>query len=259
MISTLLVDSREPEWIAQALISRGWAVEIVELPSADYLHIRQDGETIAIERKTASDLLNSLSSGRLSEQLRHARDRYSLPVLLIEGDLRMDPDGVLRADGRRTGWQYAAVEGALAVVQLAGILVYRWPIVDTPNSLNRILNLLDKPSHDLLSRKARPVFVSLNPEYTQQVWCLSALPGIGPETAASLLETYGSIWNVMKAVVEDPEAVQSVKIGGRRLGKIRYQKLREAIVGPHRVEFAGLCSANDVGSNPTGSTTLSKP
>lgn len=253
MASSIVIDRREPDWIAQGLSSRGWEVTIAELPCGDYLCPLPSGGVAAIERKTVSDFLSSFASGRLSEQLRELLTSYQVPVLLLEGELRMDPDGMVRQQGIRTGWHYSAVEGVLLGLQLAGLYVYRWPALDPPGSVSRIFTLLSKSSHDFLSRKSRPPVVTLDPAHTYEVLCLASLPGIGPETAAALLQEYGSIWNVMQALVHDPGAVESVKTGGKRLGKIRTEKLRNAILGAHRESFVRSIG-HDGGSTPPAST-----
>src|SRR5687768_5687083 len=57
-------------------------VEIAQLPVADFLL----GGGVAVERKTARDLISSIIDRRLFEQAGHLREHYSHPVLILEGD-----------------------------------------------------------------------------------------------------------------------------------------------------------------------------
>lgn len=67
-ITAALVDQREPAW-AQALKFGGAMVAPTMLEHGDLLATCDDGTLLAVERKTASDLLNSIRDDRLWAQL----------------------------------------------------------------------------------------------------------------------------------------------------------------------------------------------
>lgn len=108
----------------------------IKLDCADFLLLDQcsPAHTMGIERKTVSDLLGSLGSGRLSSQLDRMTDLYTYPVLLVEGAMPMSKPGTkivgrkgggpsITAGGfvvqrsRETGWRHGAVQMALLGAQ----------------------------------------------------------------------------------------------------------------------------------------------
>jgi len=80
-----LVDSAEP-WEARAYMKQksdgkfDWSQE--KLPTGDYVY---PGESVAIERKEASDFASSLTDGRLSEQADRMCDEFDYQYLILEG------------------------------------------------------------------------------------------------------------------------------------------------------------------------------
>jgi ERCC4-type nuclease len=97
----LFIDSREPPTLRQ-LVRR--AVEapsqVITLDSGDYMMLDKDGCSMAIERKTWSDLLGSITDGRLFDQLARMDRDYHYSVLMIEGVLEITRAGAGRLGGR---------------------------------------------------------------------------------------------------------------------------------------------------------------
>jgi ERCC4-type nuclease len=134
------MDSREPQSI-KLRVSAALAgdAQAVRLSDGDYLIFDNDGCTVAVERKTATDLLGSLADGRLARQLTRLKDGY-IPVLLIEGILLMDPDGKVRTATFKTGWSHASVQGYLWSLLEQGVRVmFTAGMVETVDAL-RILH-----------------------------------------------------------------------------------------------------------------------
>ena len=79
----LYIDCHEPQDIIDMLKRRNLAVEVRHLQSGDYVF----GNEVAIERKTASDLVNSIYNRErtLWKQLETLKDTYPIPILLVEG------------------------------------------------------------------------------------------------------------------------------------------------------------------------------
>ncbi|RLG75819.1 MAG: hypothetical protein DRO12_05025, partial [Thermoprotei archaeon] len=73
----VLVDSREPEWVYEMFHSMGYRVEREYLDIGDIVI----GD-LCIERKTPTDLVNSVTSGRLWEQM-YSLTQYDRRLLLI--------------------------------------------------------------------------------------------------------------------------------------------------------------------------------
>jgi len=80
----LIVDSREKENVRKILDSYGIKYKIEALPVGDYVIRTPDGE-VTVERKTMTDFIGSLFSGRLEEQMRKLSEK-KCPILLITGN-----------------------------------------------------------------------------------------------------------------------------------------------------------------------------
>lgn len=117
------------------LQTRGVSVEITTLEYADACFIGHGpgghDVLVGIERKTIRDLLQSMTSGRLSgHQLPGLVQHYAYRWLLVEGRYRESADGFVEIPWK-TGWEtvrvtYSAVESFLLTVGLkAGVTVQR--------------------------------------------------------------------------------------------------------------------------------------
>jgi len=80
----IFISESEPNEIVKLLNKLNLAVEVKHIGSGDYVF----GD-VAIERKTITDLVNSVCSGsrHLWDQLDTMRRTYTTPILLIEGDI----------------------------------------------------------------------------------------------------------------------------------------------------------------------------
>jgi ERCC4-type nuclease len=122
--AVVLLDSREPPLVKTAVLAAleplAVAPLVAALETGDF--VVRDGCaspcTVAVERKTVSDLLGSFRSGRLAAQLERLRASYRWPILLIEGEVRMSRDGkVVSGRSRQTQWSHASVQMYLWSVQ----------------------------------------------------------------------------------------------------------------------------------------------
>ena len=78
---SIIVDSREfKSSLPAALYSHGFQLLPVTLTICDYVL----SSSIGVERKSYSDLVNSLTNGRLKKQMEHMCRTYEYPILLIE-------------------------------------------------------------------------------------------------------------------------------------------------------------------------------
>lgn len=145
-----IVDIHEPDIIANQLIKQGW--DRKHLTVGDFTFEAYDGKTVGIERKEASDLLNSLASGRLAQQLQNLLNTYDVPIFLLEGKL-----GQLQDDSGhshiiikmgQTRWTTEAVRNFLLTWEQKGILRERTSsIEDTITRLCELVCYYSKPLH----------------------------------------------------------------------------------------------------------------
>jgi ERCC4-type nuclease len=119
----LYVDKREPATLRQRIVAalKG-ETDTRHLDTADYWIFDKDGCTLAIERKEVGDLLNSFGQGRLGAQLARMGDGF-VPLLLVEGQLKVSPSGKVLLNHRETGWYHSAVQMLLFSLQARGIRV----------------------------------------------------------------------------------------------------------------------------------------
>jgi len=222
---SITLDHREASSTLGAYLrSRGATVHFSHLNEGDI----RISERILIERKTARDLVNSLTDGRLLSQCRRLIASSSRPMLLIEvGEVHgqfVHPN---------------AVHGALAHVSLdLGIPVM---MTKNPEETAHFIIAAAKREHDMIEKMAslaqartqehedersieRAISAALSEikaieldneiptplagrwtEHQRQVSVdvLSAIPSIGTKKAESMVDTFGTLSGVFSASVED--------------------------------------------------------
>jgi len=180
-IVAVIIDSREPEWV-QRLTFGNAMVAHSALDAGDLLATCDDGALLAVERKAPSDLLGSIRDDRLWLQLAGIRKLTPWAYLVITGDLRCSTDGKVITDSRGTGWNWASVQGALLQVQEMGVFVVQCAGDDDyETTVLRLAARSHKP--ELVIPPTREA-IPMSP--AERI--LLALPGIGPERIAALIE-----------------------------------------------------------------------
>lgn len=82
---TIIVDSNEPQGIINEIKDRAdFNVKVESLPQGDFLY---PTEGVAIERKTGSDLAQSIQDRRVKEQTARMRAEHDHVYLVAEGEL----------------------------------------------------------------------------------------------------------------------------------------------------------------------------
>lgn len=187
---SLIIDSREPAQI-QKLKFGGVDKVVSELDAGDLLAACDDGELLVVERKTPSDLLNTLRADRLFPQLAKLREVTRWAYLVITGGLYPGAnDKCWFEDGsalgtRETGWTWSSVQGALLTCQEVGVhVVWANGELDYEGTVQRLAN---RNRQTLRVAPARDV--SMLSEWEA---VLAALPHIGPERAQALIAVCGT-------------------------------------------------------------------
>jgi ERCC4-type nuclease len=184
-----------------ALAREGVEVSIATLQAGDYLL----SEDVCIERKTVSDFLSSMYSGRLGYQLQLLCSSFRLPFLLLEGQ----PYYHVRSLNLRSYYGYLA---RLVLNSPIGLL-------QTPNikaSALLISRMVDKVGSGPAVPRMRPQKAGSREEVLLRI--LEAFPGIGPILAERLLDEFGSIRKLVSAPEEELARVKGV--GGKKAGEI---------------------------------------
>jgi len=183
----VLCDTREQRsGIPDLLLKQRCAVDVVQLDCGDY----QLSATLAVERKSPRDLVDSLVSERLYHQLERLNDTFECTALLIEGD---SWSGDLR----------------LKTPMLARL--YDW--ISFRPRINVLYSPDEKWTARLLTELARREQTSPAPSPTPSRASrkaarsprdvLLALPGVGPANAQRLLDRFGTLTSVVAATEEE--------------------------------------------------------
>ncbi len=187
----IIADEREkPSGVPDELRSLGAMVDYRVLDVADYLV-----GPYAVERKSARDFVSSLYSGRLFDQAHRLGQAYQTILLVVEGDLWDELEGVRNP---RSLW------GAL----ISAVLDFGLNAFFTPNEKQtaQFLITLGKGGRHRRASYSPPIVV--RKPRTQdvkrvQLSVLSSLPGIGPRMAGQLLSHFGSLRKVFAASVTE--------------------------------------------------------
>jgi ERCC4-type nuclease len=218
-------------------------------PGSDYVWFPHQLK-FAIERKTVTNLLQSLKDRQLVEQAQRGTKEFDRYFLLIEGDYRRAPSGKFQffyprhpeaRDGWvESGWAFDAVDGMLFDLGLLGVQVIRCDLFDSARRIAAAVLNTSSESHNFLRERQRPdlpIAAQMGGElYSDAIWALCALPGCGPEVATALLHEYGTLYEVidmlgqgLMAVRTPKTPVADVKVNGRKLGQKRADRLHEAV------------------------------
>ncbi len=200
----VVVDSNEAvtaKKIVNGLKKAGANVKILSLKRGDYVV----SSICAIERKTASDFIQTLTHGRLFQQLKFLKETYEHPLLLLEGKLQ----SVFRARNIRP----RAVWGAIFFLAKEGISV-----VSTSNWNETVEFIYTAAKQEQLIDKRRATVRPLKKITTledAQLYIMCGVPLIGREKAEALLNRFGSPLNTFLNL----ENWDSVKGIGKKIKK----------------------------------------
>ena len=212
----VVVDQRELDSaIARDLSTRdGMETRLETLAVGDYVL----SDRVAVERKSVSDFLDTLTGGdrSLFEQVGDLSRHYARPVVLLEGDGLYEERNV----------HPDAIRGALASLSVDfGVSVLR---TDDEGDTADLLAVIAGREQTTKERE-----VSVHGEKSsktlaeQQEYVVGAIADIGPVTARSLLEHFGSVEAVMTAREEDLMTVDGV-------GEVTAERIRSVVGSDYR-------------------------
>jgi Fanconi anemia group M protein len=212
----IVVDQRELDSaIARDLSTReGMATRLETLAVGDYVV----SDRVAVERKTVSDFLDTLTGGdrSLFDQVGDLSRHYARPVVLIEGEglyeeRNVHPDAIRGALASLTvdfGVSVLRTEGEGDTADLLAVLAER-----EQTTRDRAVSVHGEKSAKTLAE--------------QQEYVVGAIADIGPVTARSLLEHFGSVEAVMTAREEDLLDVDGV-------GEVTADRIRDVVGSDYR-------------------------
>lgn len=224
-MTEILIDYREKQLILE-LEKRNLPIKIKQLALADIIVTGTDYNkeqiSIAIERKTQTDFLNSIIDKRIISQLAEIKQHFSLPLLIIEG-----PDNLYKL----RNFHPNAIRGMLLSIalDLQIPIIQTRSLSDTAALLETLTKRLEKPRKPIsLLSKRKPFTLK-----EQQEYLIESLPGIGPLTAHSLLQHFKSISSIINASEKDLQKVDGV-------GKIRAKEIKKLIDADYQESASNL-------------------
>ncbi|MGB9956964.1 DEAD/DEAH box helicase [Haloferax prahovense] len=212
----IVVDQRELDSnIARTLSKReDLTTRLETLAVGDYVL----SDRVAVERKSVSDFLDTLTGGDRSifEQVADLTRHYARPLLIIEGRDLYEERNI----------HPGAIRGALSsvAVDFNVSVLFTEDEDDTAEMLATIATREQTDRERTVSVHGGKSAKTLD---EQQEYVVSAIADIGPVTARTLLEAFGSVEAVMTANEDDLKAVRGV-------GQVTAERIREVVGSEYR-------------------------
>lgn len=191
-------DRREPGMIRSDLVD---VCKEKILESGDYA-FTSNGTRIGIERKAINtDLLVSMDSGLMADELRRMIPVYDTRVLMVEGAQTFE---TLKRVAPRTDPMvtYMRIEHELISAQMAGIVVTRSPNdTRTADSIVRLMDYFDEGGHSSMRmiQRASVPNILFDKQFNQTITTLMTIPGISQVLAIKLLKHFKSLYKIWGA------------------------------------------------------------
>jgi ERCC4-type nuclease len=212
---TIIVDSREASTaakIVKGLIERGVKVKTQALEKGDYILSDQ----CAVERKTVTDFVYTLTRRYLFDQLFTLKDAYPKSLVLLEGYLPIIY--------KFSHIQPAAIWGAMFNLAKNGIA-----LVNTSSYKESIDFLYVAAKQEQIVEKRAPIVHAFKKNETlsdAQVFLIASLPNIGREKANAILKSYQTPFNAFVNIDDWSKTVHG-------LGPVITNKVKEVLVTPY--------------------------
>ncbi|WP_266079189.1 DEAD/DEAH box helicase [Haladaptatus caseinilyticus] len=207
----IVADQRELDAnIARDLSARdGVDVRLETLAVGDYVL----SDRVVVERKSVSDFLDTLVGGDRSvfEQVGDMNRHYARPIVIIEGDGLYEQRNV----------HPNAIRGALSSLAIDfGASVLRTEDEKDTTDLLEVIATREQEVSDREVSVHGDKHTKTLPE--QQEYVVGSIADIGPVTARSLLETFGTVQAVMTAEKDELMEAQGV-------GEVTADRIREVV------------------------------
>ncbi len=214
---TIIVDSRESASpVIRELAKLNPSIKIENLVTSDFIL----SDRVAVERKTADDLADSIMDGRLFSQLIAMKRSYDLPILLVEGERT--------ASARQISPE--SLMGAVASV----LIDYLIPLVWTKSPEETALLLFSLARREQIKEKREPrVRAERKPATVDEMqeFIVASLPSIDAVRSKKLLEKFETVERVFTVSREELSEVEGI---GEKIS----ERIREILTAKYRKEAA---------------------
>jgi ERCC4-type nuclease len=230
------LDTRESELIR--LMNGVEGVTVKQLPVADiWIGVSESDQIseggIIIERKSIRDLEGSILDGRYREQrgriLAFCQENKVQPMYILEGSLssgtgRLQRKAIMKFINRLIFHYQIPVMQTGSVnetAELVKALVEQWK--DDPTSLQRTNELVKVTDGIHIQKKAN---ASDHRQFA--ISCLAQCPGVSVKMAEAIIDTFGTLPDVINA---DAKQIEEVKVGNRKVGPVVSKRLSNILGG----------------------------
>ncbi len=217
MITTVLVDSREPESIARQMF--GAQSIVTTLDTGDVWITTDADELLIVERKAPGDLLGSIADGRLFQQVHAMREQTDWAYLVITGRFAPTAEGFVVCEGRETRWKWESLQGVLSEVQERGVTIWYAP---SDAEFAHTVQVIAKRDRQGI-KPVMPRVDAQKVNVSEQI--LMAYPGIGWERAKDLLDGFAGMPVLALQWLTDLHAIGEVS----NIGKATKRNVRKAL------------------------------
>lgn len=158
----------------------------LRLKSGDYIV----AANIGIEVKTIDDLISSSCKGRIQGQLTEMRESYQETILIIEGQCQVNKTFEIIG----TQWPWNAIWFQVLSQQRCGTMVLQTLYPEhTASVIVGLARYYEKRVHESVRRRN---WLDDSPRLTPQETILTAIHGVGPDTARELFSFGGNLVTV---------------------------------------------------------------
>jgi len=199
-----LVDTREWKITIPLLKRLGLSDKYKEyaLNSGDFALRRNGRLEVGVERKQMGDLVSSIMSHRLEDQITRMRMQYNVYILMITGDLD-EHIAYMATIGVKINKNVVLGQiASLAVRQQVQVMWFPDDEIGV-DSINRILTKIVDGKYGKIERQR-------GKKLATPVDLLTCIPNISTKKALNLLKKFGSIANVSNASVEELVKVDGI-------------------------------------------------
>ena len=208
------ISANEPGFVVETLKSllKEVIFDIGDFPF-DYGFFAIDGEKVRVARKVfPSDYLTSQQDGRLQRDIMELSQNPGYSFLLLEGFPHLDKDGKLRDGWKTRDVTYIQVVERLVSIFSAGIMPIWSPNIEfTPQILAGLYRYFQKKSHTSNVGRVGMEKVWAKPTTNERLrYWAQGIPDIGPKRAHALLEYLGTPENIVLASEEILSAIPGI-------------------------------------------------
>ena len=206
---TLFIDSREPQDVTSYFSKEFKEVERRQLPIGDYLI----ENTVIVERKSVMDLLSSVLDGRYEAQMMQLSVRNDeVPLLFVHGSAYDIGEMTKHLRLKSNPWDI--ITGAIA----SATARYGIDVVFS-ESRDQGFMILVKYMKKLQQKRRSAVKFSNKKKLDKRVLIVTAVLHTSPAIARALLESYGSIPNILNSDLQGIEGIRG--IGHKKAAELR--------------------------------------